>query len=495
MKIGYNKIIITFALTLLGFCVGGAEGGLWLRLTFNEHKESQEYDTLANDGGSSQYFGQAYNIDYVDSQGDTAASFKNVGYKGVGNYVAIKKSNKDVLPKSLAENGMSIAYWIKFDVTEISYMTLLSTCANSGNENIQHFLKYSSTDSPYKQRYFTNFTSGNVKVNTDKWYHLVWTVEGVTGNQTEKFYVDGQLIKAITGLTMKIGQAFGTRLGAVWNGKMWSDQFSGEIDQLDIYDHTLSDIEVMVLHWEGPRKSGQEVNAAVRTMNIINDFEKSGDWSVFESNLDDLFTNDKEAFEIWAPTIAGRLEKKDIWLRKFVTYLRDKTNLIKFYLKTGEKLAESYVQQGYYSKAVQLYQEMAERSKVNEAVYKLKICQSTMCMGQYDKAISEIENFVNSYKVSHDLLVKKSLMMKGQIYVQLGQLNNAIDTFELVQINSQEGNTLTEAIFFIGYCNMLQGKKTEATDYFNSVLEGSSNSEYVSKAQWCINHIENSIKL
>ena len=94
-----------------------------------------------------------------------------------------------------------------------------------------------------------------------------------------------------------------------------------------------------------------------------------------------------------------------------------------------------------------------------------------------------MEIFVKDNKAAHRTLVIKAIMLEGRAYVQVGNIDRAIETFLTLLIEYPRTKQATEANFFIGYCYMLQGKFRQATEAFNLLVKDYPESDYVAKAE------------
>ena len=110
---------------------------------------------------------------------------------------------------------------------------------------------------------------------------------------------------------------------------------------------------------------------------------------------------------------------------------------------------------------------------------------------RYDSVIQDIDNFIKNNKTTHKSLISKAIILKGQAYVQLGDIDQAIETFFTLMIEYSEVKEAPEAHFFVGYCYMLQSKFGEAAEAFNLVVKDYPNSEYTSNARLCLDRIKN----
>lgn len=464
--------------------------GLWLRLTFNEHVGGEEYDIVPNDGGiSADYYGRAYGIDFVTSTERMAGKFSAPKFPA---HIDITSDASSKLPPDLIDNGMSIAYWVKFDVTSEAYMMLLSTDVNDGKGIIQHSLMYPSEADLYKERHFVNSAIGKSIVDAEQWHYLAWTVDGAGDNQTERFYFDGQLMESREGIKMSIGQNFDTRFGAVWskNSGAWCQQFSGEIDQLDIYNRQLNDAEIVALYQGGPVQKRKQSDVFLSILYKINEYKKNDNWSAFGQYLDTILSKiDNQSVRL-AQFIASHLMDNDIRIVSFLEYLQDNSGTTDLYLKIEEELAEQYIEKKQYLKASEIYQDMAVRSESDKAYYKIKSYKCLIDVGQYRNAISGLVEFIDCFKATHRHLVQQAMQMKGQAYIQSGQFNDAVDAFMMLIIEHPDARQIAEINYFVGYCYMLKGKFKEATEFFNVLTSQYPGNKYTSRAYTCLLRIK-----
>ena len=64
----------------------------------------------------------------------------------------------------------------------------------------------------------------------------------------------------------------------------------------------------------------------------------------------------------------------------------------------------------------------------DRAIYEFKVCECIFHGGQYGSAVSELDGFIKN-KAAHRALRRKAILMKGQAYIQLGEIDKALDTF------------------------------------------------------------------
>ena len=281
MKRSSIRQSMLFLLAILAVFAFGTsvQAKLFVRFTFNEHEPGVDPNdsSVANSGhninveayDATVHTGdlEEFHPTYVGSPGGAALhldgslkQFVLLHFPGVPG---------DTLPPSLSE-GMSVAYWLRFETTSDGYMSLLTTISsNSGPfDQIRHTLRYPSTGvAPYQQRRFQcpyTLPPGDETIfSAGEWHHLAWTLEGdpgVPGSQTMKYFLDGDLKYTATNATMRVGTNTASRIGVTWIPSVgYKEAFSGDLDQVDIYDHTLSDEEVLGLYQAGAlvRKTGQ----------------------------------------------------------------------------------------------------------------------------------------------------------------------------------------------------------------------------------------------
>ena len=101
---------------------------------------------------------------------------------------------------------------------------------------------------------------------------------------------------------------------------------------------------------------------------------------------------------------------------------------------------------------------------------------------KYENVIPKLENFVRNKKGINRTLVSEAIILEGQAYIQLGDIDQAREEFLTLLIEYPETKQAPDANFFVGYCYMLQGKFNEAVDAFNLVVKDYPESSYVDKA-------------
>jgi tetratricopeptide (TPR) repeat protein len=222
-------------------------------------------------------------------------------------------------------------------------------------------------------------------------------------------------------------------------------------------------------------------------------FELSGNWAAFKLFLDAMFSEMNDT-TFYAGAVANGLEEEDgVWADKFVEYCRNKPELTGYIFREREKSAGNYLIRKDFGKALEIYRDIVSRCgpNQNKAPYEFKVYECLFNDGRYNSVIQDIDNFIKNNKTTHKLLISKAIILKGQAYVQLGDINQAIETFFTLMIEYSEVKEAPEAHFFVGYCYMLQSKFSEAAEAFNLVVKDYPNSEYTSNARLCLDRIKN----
>ena len=153
-----------------------------------------------------------------------------------------------------------------------------------------------------------------VSVNDNTWHHVAVTVEHDTNgsNDTIKVYIDGDLSNGYTASDFNlINGAESTAhiiiLGNNINGTIWAP-FDGSLDDVRVYDHTLSDTNIAALAYVTPQLTqAADPSPANGTTDVEPDTVLSwslGDFAVshdvyFGQNYDDVFNADNDSSAIF----------------------------------------------------------------------------------------------------------------------------------------------------------------------------------------------------
>jgi tetratricopeptide (TPR) repeat protein len=224
---------------------------------------------------------------------------------------------------------------------------------------------------------------------------------------------------------------------------------------------------------------------------IIGNFEANGNQTAFKLFLDAVFSQ-KNPNPAYAVAIAAALKEDEVWSEKFLNYFRDKPELAVCFAAGYDKLAKKHIEQGKFSKAVEVYRDIVNRCSTDQdrAPYEFKTCRYLFDGGGYRNAITELERFIVENRTDRRDLVKEAALMKGQCHIQLDELDKALDEFLVLSIEYPESKHVPEANYLVGYCYMLLGKYKKATEIFNIVEQECPKSFYAVKANIYLNRIK-----
>lgn len=226
---------------------------------------------------------------------------------------------------------------------------------------------------------------------------------------------------------------------------------------------------------------------------IVGQLEKSDDWNVFEFFLGTVFDQTPEPVST-AKSIEAGLKRDGKWNDKFVEYCLSKPKLVAYVYEKDCNTAEELVKKEEYKKAVTAYRDIAGRYKTfaeQKTDIEFKMCQCLFNGGDYNAAISELNHFVEQNKATNRKLAKDAFLLRGQCYIQLGEVDKAANVFLTLIIEYPETKQAPEANFFMGYCYMLQGKFDQAKEALNLVVKDYPQSSFAGKAKLCLTRIEN----
>jgi len=213
-------------------------------------------------------------------------------------------------------------------------------------------------------------------------------------------------------------------------------------------------------------------------------FESRENWAAFMLFLDAMFSEADDPTS-YARVVAKGLGEDGAWVNKFLEYCRDKPELTDYLFSKDDKVAKEYVAQKNFAKAAETYRNIIAQCgpRQEKTIYELRLSECLFNSGQYDSAVHRIDSFMKDSKVTDRILVRRAIMLKGQAYVHLGDIDRAVDAFLALMIEHPKAKEAPEACFFVGYCYMLQGKFDEAAEAFNIVVKDYPESSYVDKAR------------
>lgn len=219
-------------------------------------------------------------------------------------------------------------------------------------------------------------------------------------------------------------------------------------------------------------------------------FAENGNWEIFKLILDTTFAKTDDVIP-YAEAIADGLKGNDIWTGKFKEYCRNKPECTTFVFNEQEKEAEKYTAEKDFKKAAEVYKNIIEQCTPNQLknIYELKYYECLFEDGQYEAVVKNIDDFIKTNKATERTMTARAIKLKGHSDVYLGETDSAIDTFLKLIIEYPQTEQATEANFIMGYCLMLQGEYTQASEAFNLLVNDYPDSSYAAQAQTYLKRI------
>ncbi len=255
-----------------------------------------------------------------------------------------------------------------------------------------------------------------------------------------------------------------------------------------------SEYSVSALLWLYKHRSVQDYAdaAAAATSNSIDsgaylhkvakEFESNGSWSAFKLFLDATLPQIDDA-TAWARAITKGLEQNGVWANSFRRYCLTKTQLAPYIMQEYERMAEDCLKRDEFFKAAEAYREIiALCPPERRMAYEFKLGKCMFQGGDYAGAILSLDEFIEDYKTIDRKTVLEAIILKGRAYLQSNDTERASEVFLGLTVNYPEATNVPEAIFFIGYCNILQGNLEAAKEAFEILKKDYPDSVFSSKA-------------
>jgi tetratricopeptide (TPR) repeat protein len=224
-------------------------------------------------------------------------------------------------------------------------------------------------------------------------------------------------------------------------------------------------------------------------------FQERGNWGAFERFLDALFSgvdrNGEPAY-FRIPAAWPGLQENESWTDKFLQYCRGRREFTPLLFRPQEKLAREYANQGNYLKAAEVYRDVVARCgpEQDKASYEYKVCECLFHANQFADAVRVLDTFISRHKSESRVLVIQAMMLKGRCCVNLGAIDEAVDTFFNLLVEYPQAEPVAEATFFMGYCLMLQQKFEDASEALGLVVRDHPTSSHAEKARLYLDRIE-----
>ena len=180
------------------------------------------------------------------------------GIKGAG-LVFNGKSAYVNIPNSppLNPSSFTVGAWVKINGTGDDYQHVITKDINKGSEYKGFCLQYIKIDSGASGIHSNNFSfftgSGSnynhlffSPVDTNRWYFLTGTFDGIT----KKFYVNGNLVGAITTNVVNANTDLNIGSGTQFESHYPNigDYLNGTIDEVFIYNRALAPVEITTIY-------------------------------------------------------------------------------------------------------------------------------------------------------------------------------------------------------------------------------------------------------
>ncbi len=228
---------------------------------------------------------------------------------------------------------------------------------------------------------------------------------------------------------------------------------------------------------------------------ISRDFVSQDNWPAFELLLDNVLGRADNAGSAAAATARG-IEPNAPWMDDFRQYCRRKPKLRPYYVQVAENLAEANIRQNKFLEAAEIYRDIAklQPDNNNKITHELRACECTFFTGLSVQAISELDGFIAAYENTGDPAVIEALVLKAQVYLQTGQVDQAYKTLTSLAAENSKAKETAPVNFFLGYCKMQLQKLDEAKAALELVVNEHPDSPYVLKARLCLRRIERMMK-
>jgi len=221
---------------------------------------------------------------------------------------------------------------------------------------------------------------------------------------------------------------------------------------------------------------------------VCRGIESRKNWVAFERFLDALFSQAMHRGE-WAIFVESCLDDEmNRWAKRYLEYVDSKPRL-KF--SRDCVTAEKYVENKDFKKAAELYEDILKHCgpEDDKAVYEWGLCKCLFHGSAEGQAVAKLGRFIADYKQTHRNLVKEAMLLKGVAHVQLGEPDNALESFSAVMKAYPEIKNMPQVNFYVSYCYMLQGESDAADEAFDKVIRDYPGSLYASKASMCLTRI------
>lgn len=206
------------------------EGG-----TIHDSSGNGLHGTWSGSGGSQTSVGNCQSSGTAWGNGVDGKFGSSLSFDGTDDYVGVGDIDID-------GQEFSISAWISIDEAQSDYQCFISDSWNkwffSTTPNETN-LGFKTRDSEANQRNTANYT-----LSPGTWYHVVGIAKGGGEDSFVRLYIDGELYASNTG-DWTYGDSGSVYVGAKHSG---DDFWNGRVDELNIYNYTLSDQQIKLLY-------------------------------------------------------------------------------------------------------------------------------------------------------------------------------------------------------------------------------------------------------
>jgi TolA-binding protein len=215
--------------------------------------------------------------------------------------------------------------------------------------------------------------------------------------------------------------------------------------------------------------------------------ESANDWSGFTVILDTLFSmpeSESTPRTSVAKAIEGTLQTDGAWAGKYQAYCRDKAELTDYVFYGRQKAVRKAIASGDHRKAALTLREIVDACTFprSKAAYEFALCEQLAAGQDRAGATAQLRSFTETWQGKNERLVQQALLLLGQTLIESGNVEQAMDCFLRVMIESTETTERSKANYILGYCEMLLGNFEEAANTFDLLFREYPGSVYAEKA-------------
>ena len=175
------------------------------------------------------------------------------GYIGQGGIFNGSSSNVTIAGSSFDYAAMTLSCWFNLSTTSQNYQTIFNNYSQTSGQNRGWYIRYETTGDLRLRGYSSTNVEFDIlqstTINASTWYHLAVTIS----SSQIKIYQNNNLINT-TSISTAIGYSgtggFPTIGSYRYAAASYGNYFNGKIDQVRIYNTTLSSSNVSLLYAE-----------------------------------------------------------------------------------------------------------------------------------------------------------------------------------------------------------------------------------------------------